>query len=224
MISIIAISLLLYQSFIEIITNSYSFKIENRYIQVFKKNTLIQQFKIDDIYSIDEEIIGQRLILTLDNNQKIFISYSLEKIDELINFLIHDYKSKKNSLKTFKKKKSLIKVLVFIILIPVMLLILIINYYILIISITIGAILYYKNSKIDKKAIHINDEFIEFDNFRFTKENIKNIKFKRELVGRLRFALKVIIETNNKSYEFYDFNISSIDLYTILTNWKFNKS
>lgn len=47
---------------------------------------------------------------------------------------------------------------------------------------------------------------MEFDNFRFTKENIKNIKFKRELFGRLRFPLKVIIEINNKSYEFYDFN------------------
>jgi len=202
----------------------YFFKIENTYIQVFKNNTIIQQFKVDDIYSIDEDIIGQRLILTLNNNQKIYISYSLEKIDELINFLLHNYKPKKNGFKAIKKKKSLINILVFIILIPVILFILIINYYIVIISITIGAILYYKNSKIDKKTIYINNEFIEFDNSRFTKENIKNIKFKLELVSRLRFTLKVIIETNNKSYEFYDLNISSIDLYTILTNWKFKKS
>lgn len=201
---------------------------ENNIITYKKSDEVVKQFTFFDIESITERGSYQEFIFNFRDGTALPLPFNIKNHDLFLSLLFNNYKrifSTEELNHTYANKENkLINTGLFIFFSPIIFLPLLLSKYVILFYIVGAGVFFYffdtsKYIKIDPEHLEIKSNFKKSI---FSKSEIKEIKFDRLSMKNSYHYSCILITNTDKKYKLVSSEISSIDLYCLLTFWQKN--
>jgi hypothetical protein len=202
---------------------------ENNIITYKKYNQIVKQFTFFDIENITERGTHQEFIFNFRDGTQLPLPFDLKNYDLFFSLLFTNYKrifSTEELNHTYTNKENiLISIVVFIFFSPIIFLPLLASKYVILFYIIGAGTFFYffdtsKYIKIIPESIEIKSNFKKVT---ISRNELETITFDRlEMNNSLHYSC-IIMTKQGKKYKLTSSEISSIDLYCLLTFWQNNQ-
>lgn len=201
---------------------------ENNVITYKKSDEIVKEFTFFDIESITERKMNQEFIFNLKDGMSLPLPFEFKNHDFFFDKLFNNYK------KTFSSEalnhtytnteNKWLNISFFLFFSPIIFLPLLASKYVILFYIVGAGVFFYFFDT--SKYIKINSDHLEIkSNFKksiFSKSEIKEIKFVRLSMKNSPYYRCILITNTDQQYRLVSSEISSIDLYCLLTFWQKN--
>lgn len=202
---------------------------ENNIIAYKKSNQMIKQFTFFDIDNITERGEYQEFIFNFKDKTTLPLPFDLKNHDFFFTQLFNNYKriftTKELNRIYANKQNMLITIAVFVFFSPMIFLPLLFSKYVILFYIVGAGTFFYffdtsKYIKIDSDHLEIKSNFKKIT---ISRNELETITFDRLEMNNSLYYSCIIITNQGKKYKLKSSEISSVDLYCLLTFWRNNQ-